>query len=79
MYINHIEVYPESSRINVVLGNSRISIAMPKELELNIISMASAEAARFMSNLNVSSVDVLDESLRFMKQPIQATIFDPGD
>lgn len=79
MHINHIEVYPHASSINVILGNSRLNVAMPKEVRDAIVTICSAEVARFMANLNVSSTDVLDESMRFMNQPVQATIFDAGD
>ena len=77
MHISHISVYPQHSRIHVNLGESTLSIAMPKEVRDTIVSICSAESARFMANLNVSSTDILDESLRHMNQPVQATLFDP--
>ena len=78
MHIDHIEVYPNASFrvsfINVILGNSRLNVAMPKEVRDAIVTICTAEVARFMANLNISSTDILDESLRYMNQP---SFFDP--
>ncbi len=77
MDINHIQVYAHTSSINVILGNNCINVAMPKEVRDAIVTICSAEAARFMANLNVSGTDILDESLRHMNQPAQPSLFDP--
>lgn len=77
MHIRHISVYPGNSYMHVDLGDSSINIALPKEVINSVVSMCSAEAARFMSNLNVSGLDILDESLRHMNKPVQASLFDP--
>lgn len=79
MHISYVVVYPSHSRIDVKLGDSSLVIAMPKEVRDAIVTICSAEAARFMANLNVSSTDILDESLRYMNQPVQSSLFDPGD
>lgn len=80
MYIDRVTVYPEGSTICVTLGKSSLYIAMPKEVRDAIVTICSAETARFMANMNVSSTDVLDESLRYMNQPSQPSqrnLFDP--
>ena len=77
MHINRITVFQYGSSIGVKLGDSELHIAMPKEVRDAIVTICSAEAARFMANLNVSGTDILDESLRHMNQPVQPSMFDP--
>lgn len=79
MHIDRVNVYPQGSMICVNLGKSDLHIAMPKEVRDAIVTICSAEAARFMANLNVSSTDILDESLRYMNRPVQPSLFDSGD
>lgn len=76
MHINRITVFQHGSSIGVKLGDSDLYIAMPKEVRDAIVTICSAEAARFMANLSVSSTDILDESLRHMNQPVQPSLFD---